>query len=340
MTRDAPAPIFHPFDAGEIDWPGKNTRLLVLGATPALRLPPELPEPVMAQGFRPDFLALERAGCNVLPQPEGEGYSVAFVLATKHRGQNEAWIAEAIRRVAGNGLVVVAGGKMEGVSSLRKRLGSAIPLGGHLAKSHGETFWFSHCEAAENWAALVALNLSKDVLVDGRFDTAPGMFSSDHIDVGSAILASHLPANLTGLAADFCAGWGYLAVTLAERSPGVTGIELFEADHASLGAAKTNMAALAPDLPASFHWIDLATEKVERRFDVIVMNPPFHQGRVAEPGIGHAMIRAASGALKAGGRLLMVANRGLPYEAALKAGFGRVEELADESGFKVWKARR
>jgi 16S rRNA (guanine1207-N2)-methyltransferase len=70
------------------------------------------------------------------------------------------------------------------------------------------------------------------------------------------------------------------------------------------------------------------------------MNPPFHDGRAADPGIGHAMIRAASAALKPSGQLFMVANRGLPYELPMKAGFGRVEEIADEQGFRVWRARR
>lgn len=108
----------------------------------------------------------------------------------------------------------------------------------------------------------------------------------------------------------------------------------------SLEAARQNMAALAPDMPADFRWVDLVAEKVERRYDVVVMNPPFHQGRAADPGIGHAMIRAASGALKPGGLLFMVANRGLPYEPVLKAGFSRVEELVDEAGFRIWRARR
>ena len=87
---------------------------------------------------------------------------------------------------------------------------------------------------------------------------------------------------------------------------------------------------LAPGIrrPA-FHWLDLAFEKVARDFDVIVMNPPFHRGRAAEPDIGQAMIRAASKALKPGGQLFMVANRGLPYEAVLKGGFGQVVEVAD-----------
>ena len=52
------------------------------------------------------------------------------------------------------------------------------------------------------------------------------------------------------------------------------------------------------------------------------------------------MIKAASSALKPGGRLLMVANRGLPYDPVLKAGFKDVQELRSEGGFRVISARR
>src|SRR5690606_39356015 len=63
--------------------------------------------------------------------------------------------------------------------------------------------------------------------------------------------------------------------------------------------------------------IYLLSEQVRYRYDFIVMNPPFHQGREAEPDMGRRIIKAAAVALKPGGRLLMVANRQLPYERTL-----------------------
>ena len=87
--------------------------------------------------------------------------------------------------------------------------------------------------------------------------------------------------------------------SLAERTAGLKAIDLYEADYESLEAAKANLAAL-PGAPATgFFWHDLVGEKVEKKYDLIVMNPPFHQGRAAEPEIGQAMIRAASSALEA-----------------------------------------
>jgi 16S rRNA (guanine1207-N2)-methyltransferase len=70
------------------------------------------------------------------------------------------------------------------------------------------------------------------------------------------------------------------------------------------------------------------------------MNPPFHSGRASEPDIGKAFIAAASKAIVPGGRLLMVANRKLPYEQALASGFRRVEEKTVRDGYKVIEAMR
>ena len=51
------------------------------------------------------------------PRPEGEDFDAALVLSGRHRGQNEAWIAEAIERVKAGGLIVVAGSTDDGIQA-------------------------------------------------------------------------------------------------------------------------------------------------------------------------------------------------------------------------------
>jgi len=332
------ATLFHPFETGEIELPTKEQRTLFLGPEPGLRMPAGFAgELVLANGFRPSFMALRQAGFDVRPSAEGDGYDLVLVRVSRHRGQNELWVAEALRRSAVGALTVIAGGKEDGIASLRKRIDGLTPLEGSASKYHGVVFWLRRPGDANAIAAMLD-HANAASLIDGRFRAAPGMFSHDRIDAASRLLAGHLPVDLTGAAADFCAGWGYLAAKLLERCPGIASVDLFEADHASLEAARENLADAA--VPAGFHWTDLASEPMERRFDVIVMNPPFHQGRAADPGIGLAMIRAASSALRPNGRLFMVANRGLPYEQALAAGFKQSGELVRDGGFKVLWARR
>ena len=89
--------------------------------------------------------------------------------------------------------------------------------------------------------------------------------------------------------------------------------------------------------PFELHWHDV-NRGLPRRYDAIVSNPPFHQGRADQPGLGLAFIDTAARALNPGGRFWMVANRHLPYESTLAARFSRVQTLAIQDGFKVFEA--
>jgi 16S rRNA (guanine1207-N2)-methyltransferase len=78
---------------------------------------------------------------------------------------------------------------------------------------------------------------------------------------------------------------------------------------------------------------------LEQRYDVIVTNPPFHaSGRADRPDIGRAFIAAAAAALVPAGRLWLVANRHLPYEAELARHFSQVRCVLQHDGFKVVEA--
>jgi 16S rRNA (guanine1207-N2)-methyltransferase len=336
MKDDASRTLFHPFETEALPLPPAGARLLFLGAHPEFRAPKGFAAtPACVQGFRPAFLALKRRGLAVTPRVEGENFDGALILCDRHRGRNELWIAEAIERTRSDGLLVVAGGKQDGIDSLRKRIGALLPIEGHLSKHHGVAFW-SRRTAQAGAAAAQLRAVNPPVLVESRFKTAPGMFSYDRVDAGSRLLVEHLPEGISGAVADFGAGWGFLSATLAQRFPAITSVDLYEADFESLEAAKANLG----DVRASFFWHDLLSEPADARYNWIVMNPPFHQGRAADPGIGEKLIRAAAAALVKGGRLSLVANRQLPYEVVLGAVFAEVKEICRDGAFKVLMGRR
>jgi 16S rRNA (guanine1207-N2)-methyltransferase len=339
MTRDTLKTLFHPFEAGALDAPEKGTRVLFLGAEPGVRLPDGFAATLsMVQGFRPCVRGLEADGHTVTPRAEGQDFDAALVLCGRHRGWNETLVADALERVRAGGLVLVAGSKDDGIASLRKRVGDLVEIEDQLPKHHGVAFWFRHSE--DSSAAVAALREGNgERLIDGRFHTAPGMFSAAEIDPGSKLLVEHLPERISGAVADFCAGWGYLAAELARMHPKISTFDLYEADFASLEAARRNLVSIASIEPR-FFWHDLLSEEVRYRYDLIVMNPPFHQRRSAEPDMGQRMIRAAAAALKPGGRLHMVANRQLPYERTLAEAFSSHTEVVRTGMFKVLSARR
>jgi 16S rRNA (guanine1207-N2)-methyltransferase len=203
-------------------------------------------------------------------------------------------------------------------------------------------FWSTPNAAGIDQALLVewlALDAPREI-VDG-YISRPGLFAWDRIDRASALLAAHLPHDLHGRVADLGAGYGYLASQVVARCPGVSAIDLYEAESRALEPARLNLARAqrecGHELAVAVHWHDV-TRGLPQRYDAIVSNPPFHQGRADLPELGRSFITSAAEALPPNGRLLIVANRHLPYEAILAARFRDVRMLTMQEGFKVIEA--
>ena len=281
------------------------------------------------QSFRPDYLRLKNAS----PRISHGSYEQGLVLLTKHKEENFANIARGWSLLVEGGTLICAGANEDGAASLEKQVGKAFGLDGMLSKFHSRVFWLVKADRSppDYWQGLTRLQS----VGDGSWLSQPGIFSWDKIDDGSALLAQHLPQDLSGHVADFGCGWGYLARCVLASSA-IRHIDLIDAEHRAIEAAQTNIT----DDRARFHWLDLANEPSPATYDAIVCNPPFHTGRASTPALGQKVIEATSRALKPGGQLYLVANRGLPYEAMLKAHFASFETLADNNKFKVTRAIR
>ncbi len=274
------------------------------------------------QGFYPVAKALEGAGFTTSPRAGGR-YGMVLVNLTRAKAENLANIARASAMSAG--LVLVNGAKTEGIESLLKAVKKITPVE-VLSKAHGKVFWFEATPMPPEWGTGGELSANKD-----GFITAPGMFSPEKVDVGSALLAPYLEG-LKGRVADLGAGWGWLAAQAL--GPDVSELVLFEAEHLALEAAKRNLA----DPRVRFEWADVLSLPKQLPFDVVVCNPPFHLSRSAQPELGVGFIQAAAKLLKPKGQLLMVANRQLPYERPLESAFRKVEMLRQTNGFKLFRA--
>lgn len=339
MSRDAVKTLFHPFAADMLEMPKSGERVLFLGAEAGTARPAGFDADIVAvQNLRPLYRALQAQSADVTPDiPEGS-YDAALILCGKHRGENENRLAEALNRVKAGGLIVAAGSKEDGIVTLRKTLAKLGIGADSTPKYHGVALWFKR---PDDVSAPVAKLQQGAVTVENRFTALPGMFSHDRVDEGSELLVSRMPTDFDGNAADFGAGWGYLSIMLAEKSPRTARIDLFEADWNALEFAKNNFLENNPRLTTRFFWQDLTAEPPKEKYDLIIMNPPFHAaGQAAEPALGQAFIKAAAGALRSGGKLLMVANRGMPYEPVLAAEFRSSQEVCRNARFKILSAQK
>lgn len=329
-----------PFASGALAWP-RAPRILFVHARDGVPLHASPRDALVClQDFKPWADALQRAGLRRADAVDEERFAMTLLLPPRQREQARADLARAVRRTAIGGTLVAAMTNNEGARSgeadLRRLLGDVQSI----SKRHCRVFWGMvreeslDCPLLKEWATLDAPR----PIADGRFSSRPGVFSSERIDAASALLADHLPGDLAGRCADLGAGFGYLATEVLARCPRVNALELYEADARALDLARSNLARVPSGTTTlDFLWHDV-TAGLPRRYDAIVTNPPFHLGRADRPDLGRAFIAAAAAALLAGGRLLLVANRHLPYESALRERFARVHSLAEAQGFKVVEA--
>ncbi len=305
-------------------------RALFIGAEPhaALKAWPEL---TGWQPLKPLAAAWERAGFSRGEElPDGK-WSLVLVLPGKSRDEALAWFAMARDRLEPGGKLVVAMPNTAGAGRFEKELskatGNIVSLQKHKCRAFHATEDGTWNEVIFNeWRALGELRE-----ISG-FTVQAGIFSSDHIDPGSRFLADHLPAHLHGKVADLGAGWGFLSDAVLERCPNIARLDLFEADARALACARKNLARHRREIV--FHWHDVTTG-LPGSYDAIVMNPPFHTGQATDVDLGRAFLKVAAASLKRGGKLLLVANRQLPYEAALEASGLAWRKVAEDKIYKL-----
>lgn len=329
-----------PFDTGVLAWPQAGGALFLRARAGVALRAAARPGLICEQTFRPAADMLERDGWVLLDAHAADGmcYPLVLVLPPRQRDEARALFARAVAQCVPGGTIVACMANDEGAKSGEADLKTLCGLSGHLSKQHCRVFWSTPDPAridADLLARWTALDAPRAIL-DDRFLSRPGVFAWDRIDVASALLAEHLPADLCGRAADLGAGWGYLSCELLVRCPGITSLDLYEAEARALDLARRNLEDAR--LPTAFHWHDVTTG-LPARYDLIVSNPPFHaQGRADRPDIGRAFIAAAADALHPRGRLWLVANRHLPYEQVLDARFASVRTVAQANGFKIIEA--
>lgn len=337
-----------PFAEGELAWPqgaASNAHVAFLRAREgvALRRFP-LEKLVCEQSFKPDADVLLRAGLNVAERiDDGKEFDLVLVSPPRSRDEARALFARAVRMCAPGGRVVACIGNDEGAKSGEKDLQQLAGLGGKASKNHCRVFWTKPMDDSHD-AALQAQWLQLDAprtvanarAVGGAFVSRPGIFAWDRVDAASALLAENLPRDLRGVGADLGAGWGFLATQVLSRNQDVRELHLYEAEARALQCAQRNLASFADKV--QLHWHDV-TRGLPRRCDFIVMNPPFHAlQKSARVDVGRRFIEVAAQSLDSGGKLLLVANRHLPYESVLDANFDRVRVLAERDGFKAIEA--
>jgi 16S rRNA (guanine1207-N2)-methyltransferase len=334
--------LFLPLASGELRWPD-DARVLFLRARDGFRLR-EVARPgwLCQQSFKPFADALQRSGFQVGEPADDARFPLVLLLPPRQRDESRALFAQAVRHAQPGGTVLACVPNAEGAKSAETDFARLVGPVRSLSKHKCRVFWKALDPAAVDRTLLAEwLALDQPRAIGADLVSRPGLFAWDRIDTASALLAAHLPHDLYGRVADLGAGYGYLATQLIARCPRVEAIDLYEAEARALEPARLNLAqavrASGREMATQAHWHDVTCGLLQR-YDAIVSNPPFHQGRADLPALGRAFIAAAADALLPHGRLWLVANRHLPYEATLAGRFREVRTVTTQDGFKVIEA--
>lgn len=308
------------------------SRAMLLGAQahPAFR---DWPEILGWQPFKPAADSWEKAGLPRVDEPSGT-FPMVLALPGKSRDETLAWFARGHDLLEDGGTLVVSIPNTAGASRFEKEL--ATVAGGIESYQKNKCRVF-HAKKSAQWdqSSLARWREGgiRHAIPGTSFVVEAGIFSSDHADAGSQLLVKHLPASLKGIVADLGAGWGFLSQHVVKNCPNVSRIDLYEADARALSCARENLAGTtAAEL--NFHWHDVTTG-VDGPYDVIVMNPPFHQGQATDVELGRHFLRVAAAGLRRGGHLYIVANKQLPYERELDALNLRWRKPVEDATFKL-----
>lgn len=164
----------------------------------------------------------------------------------------------------------------------------------------------------------------------------PGLFGWEKVDVGSQLLINTLPdiledpsRKITSLL-DLGCGYGYL--TLATRHLNLDYRCATDNNAAALQACSANfdLANLAVDTVAA----DCAAN-INRKFDLILCNPPFHQGFSVDGDLTDKFLRSIHRLLDDDGVAVLVVNQFLPLERKAKELQFNCTALSLDGSFKV-----
>ena len=165
----------------------------------------------------------------------------------------------------------------------------------------------------------------------------PAVFSSAELDTGSKLLLSTFTKSdgLKGKVLDLGCGSGIIGAALKQQFPK---IKLTMSDIHAMAIHSSQRTLAENQLDGEVLASDVFSH-INGRFDLIISNPPFHDGIDTAYRAVETLIAQAKQHLNKGGELRIVANAFLPYPDLLDQAFGSHQLLAKSNKFKVYSAR-
>ena len=209
---------------------------------------------------------------------------------------------------------IASGGRCRVLEAVRQK-GSSTPRG-----------------TLEEWRRTISLDFP-----DGprEWVSYPGVFAHGRLDGGTRALLDAVRAlPLAGSRIlDFACGSGVIGAFLSALEPTAC-VDFLDGDAIALAAAGENVPGARLIISDGF---DAAAPHL---YDLIVSNPPYHEGKVETPRMIERLVRGSPDRLADGGSLVLVTQRRFPLSALMKSIFEVVDVLIDAGPHRVWLGKK
>ena len=175
-----------------------------------------------------------------------------------------------------------------------------------------------------------------------RVDAMPAVFAREKLDIGTRLMLPRVkpalkPCGPGARVLDLACGNGVLGLSALAARPDIE-ITFSDVSSQAVLSARRNTAVAFPAAKALFMHADGVSGN-SGPFELILLNPPFHEGGVVGDHIALRLFEQASQSLSETGRMIMVGNRHLGYHRSLQRFFPRVRQLDASPKFVVFEAR-
>lgn len=273
-----------------------------------------------------------------------ESFDEIIYRISKEKLQAHHCINHALRSLTANGRLILIGGKQDGIKSIAKNIEQTWQCTAR-AKKHGTAYLVEINRPDEETLATQKLDDGNYAqlrqIEEGsiRFWSKPGVFGWDKVDEGSRMLVETLPTVCKYIKSvdsiiDLGCGWGYLMMSTgflgdAKRVATDNNVTALLAAEKNFAQQNMSVQCVADDCAAS----------IRERFDLILCNPPFHQGFSRGEGMTQKFLSAAASLSRRSTRAVFVVNQFIPLEKLAAEHFSQIRMLNWENGFRVYELR-
>lgn len=298
----------------------------------------DVAQEAIKQGFSSRFSDFD---CSDIADASLDGffYRISKEKPVVHHLLNEAW-----RCLKPGAPLVIAGYKNEGAKTYIEKITTLMGCEKQIEKNGASYSSIIYKQATydptkriddSDYTHLRPIAENTDLTLQSK----PGLFGWNKIDAGSALLIEQIAKGALGdlhprSALDLGCGYGYLSLAAAQLSAcqHIQRWILTDNNAAALTAAKENLQAngIAGEVLAAD-----AGKQLGKKVDLLLCNPPFHQGFSVDGDLTDKFLKSAQQLLNPEGLALFVVNQFIPLERKAVGLFKEISLIANNGSFKV-----